>query len=240
MSAQWAIRLGGTDAMKIGPLRSRPWIEALETEGALWLRGGHLDEELERTLRSVPGARRFTVLPDGQLVQAGAEVPSGRLPGGSWTAIAEWITVELPRAALAGKLAGKATLAMVRCHVPRDSNVLWTTMPAWRDWALGASQVRLRRLAFAASADSEVVVRGAPVPPIKGRRFVERDGVGVEAGWTWSPALDAGVVREALGLARNALALLHSDGTRDHIPAEAFVHATRSAVRMSAEGVMDA
>jgi hypothetical protein len=150
------------------------------------------------------------------------------------------MTVELPLAALAGEPGSKASLAMVRCHVPKDSNVLWTIASAWHEWALSASQVRLRNLAFAATADSEVVVRGTPMPPIKGRRFVECDGVAVEAGWTWSPPLDAGVVREALELARNGLALLHSDGTWDHIPAEAFVHATRSAVRMSAGGATDA
>jgi hypothetical protein len=111
--------------------------------------------------------------------------------------------------------------------------VLWTTLAAWHDWAERAGQVRLDRLAFAVKSASEVVVRGSPVPPIPGRRFVQTGGVAVEAGWACSPPLDADVVGELLGLAPHDLALLHPDGNFDHVPAESFVRATRSAVRMS-------
>ena len=238
--SDWAVRLQRSDAAKIGRLRRRPGIEVLETEDAIWLRGGSLDEELENALRSVPGARRFRVLPDGQLVPAGAQVPKGHLPDGPWTSIPAWMSVELKAPALAGRVEGRAPLELVRSGAEQEANVLWATMAAWSDWAVRGAQVRLDRLVFAADGESAAVIRGTPLPPVRGRRYVESDGVAVEAGWAWSPPLEAGVVRQALGLDSNDLALLHSDGTWDHIPGEAFVRATRSAVRATAGGIDDA
>jgi hypothetical protein len=235
----WAARLERGLAAKLGGLRRAPGVEVLETGDAIWLRGGTPDESLEKAVRSLPGARRFAVLPDRQLVAAGSTVPRGRLPEGEWLKLSEWMTVALEPAALAGRVEGRVALAVVRSTDERPSNVLWTTMRAWGDWVDRAAQVRLDRLAFA-MAGSDVVIRGSPLPPVPGRRFVETDGVAVEAGWTWSPRLDAGVVRQALGLSPGDLAVLHGNGTWDHIEADGFVRATRSSVRASAGGDRDA
>ena len=235
MSGAWAIRLDRSGAAKAGPLRQRPGIEVLQTDDAVWLRGRHLDDELEKALRCVPGARRFTVFPDGQLVAAGTQVPKGHLPDGRWTPISAWLGVELWPACLAGKVEGRVPLRLVRSGAARDSNVLWTTTSAWGRWAVTAPQVRLDRLGFAVSDCGDVVVRGTPLPPIPGRPFVESAGVAVEAGWEWSPRLEADVLAEALGLASGDLALVQHDGSWEHLPAEAFVQATRSAVRLTAE-----
>jgi hypothetical protein len=237
MSGPWAIRLDWSDAAKTGALRRRPDIEVLQTDDAVWLRGRRLDDELQTALRSVPGARRFSLLPDGQLVAAGTRVPQGHLPDGTWTAISAWLAVKLEPPCLAGKVEGRVSLRLVRSGRVNDSNVLWTTIAAWGRWAVSAPQVRLDRLGFAVGGPSDVVVRGNPLPPIPGRPFVEVAGVAVEAGWECSPPLEATEVREALGLAAGDLALVEHDGSWEHVPADAFVQATRSAVRLTAEAM---
>jgi hypothetical protein len=106
---------------------------------------------------------------------------------------------------------------------------------AWRDYAVAAPQIRLNCLSFAASDDSQALVRGEPLPPLPGTRFVEVSGVAVPLGWTWWPAVDAEVVRQALGFAEYDLALFTSAGECELIVADDFVRATRSAVRLTAK-----
>jgi len=234
MSGAWAVCLARDDAAAIGRLRRRPGIEVCEAEAGVWLRGSRLDDDLDRALRGLPGGRRFRVLPDRQLVPADARVPEGHLPEASWTPIAEWVSPRSQPAALPGELPCKATLRVVRCDLPREANVLLTTLPAWREYAAEAPQIRLDRWAFAVGDRSRVVIFGSPPPPIPGTRYVAEQGVAVPCGWAWSPPVEAPVVQQALGIGRGDLALLHADGTWDHIRAGDLVRATRSAVRLSA------
>jgi hypothetical protein len=78
-------------------------------------------------------------------------------------------------------------------------------------------------------------VRGQPLPPLSGERFVECEGVAIPAGWHWSPNVEAVVLRELLCLTAGDVALLHVSGDYELVAAANFVQATRSAVRHTAE-----
>jgi hypothetical protein len=107
---------------------------------------------------------------------------------------------------------------------------------AWARWAGAAALVRLARLRFAASSDGRVVVHGAPLPPLDGRRFTQTEGVAVPCGLAWSPPVGGPVLRELLGLREGDLALFEPGGTYELIEASAFVPASRSAARRTLEG----
>lgn len=240
MNCWWALRLAQADIGALGKLRCRQGLEVCEQAGELWLRG--YDEEaagkLERLFRTLPG-RRYQILPDQQLLAAGALVPQGHAPQEGWTPIDAWLTPQLPPAGFAASVAGRAALQLVRSHAMQPANLLWTSPQTWRAYAALAPQARLDRLAFAMNPGGDVLIRGTPIPAILGERWVETSGVCVPAGWRWEPALDPLVVRELLGLEAEDLALLHPAGDWEHIPAADFVLATRSAVRLSTEGEDD-
>lgn len=82
-----------------------------------------------------------------------------------------------------------------------------------------------------------MIIRGLPLPPLPGRLYCEAAGVAVQAGYHWEPALEPAVLRIALRLEKADLALLHADGTWDHVRNGDFVAATRAAVRLSARAV---
>jgi hypothetical protein len=70
---------------------------------------------------------------------------------------------------------------------------------------------------------------------LPGERFVERNGVAVLAGWTWTPQVDVAVVREVLGLGVGDVALWWPDNACEIVRGEQLLAATRSAIRSSGE-----
>ena len=239
MSSRWAICLAKDRADAAASLRQTAGVEVCQQGDLIWLRGGTADETLDLRLRAVPGARRFGVLPDGQLVASSARVPKGRLPDGPWAPIKNWIELCLDPPALAGQVDARVPLQLVRSTSVEDPSILQTTVNRWKVYGAGAPRVRLDRWYHAAADDRRVIVRGTPLPPLPGVRLVERQGIAVEAGWTWSPAVDAATIRHLLALQPNDLALLLPDGTWQLIAAADFVRASRSAIRALGEDACD-
>jgi len=235
VTGRWVVCLPRESVASLGRLRLVPRLSVCEQAEEIWLQGEGGDESLEAALRGLPGGRRFSVLADRQLLADGARVPHGYLPEGPWHPLAEWLGVTLDPAGLAGKIAEGVPVHLVRSSSPRAANVLLLALETWQEYGASAPQVRLERWSFAVSDDKAVIVRGLPLPPLPGQAFVEREGVAVPAGWDWSPPVEPAVLRDVLGLTAGDLALLHTDGAWERIPADAFVRAVRSAIRLSGE-----
>ena len=113
------------------------------------------------------------------------------------------------------------------------ASLLRTSAATWVAYGETAAQVRLDRWTFAINDNGDVLIRGQPLPPIPGDRLVEVEGIVVPAGWTWSPALAASVLRQVCGLETGELALLHPDGGWERVSASCFVRASHSAIRQT-------
>jgi hypothetical protein len=220
----------------VGHLRQVADIEVCEQPDQIWLRGPALEEKLHRPLAAVPGARRFYVLPDGQLQPVASRLPKDWLPRGPWSSLSKWLALDLPRASLGGRLEQRAPMVLVRSAHAETASILLTTIGSWEAYASRAPQVRLDCWRFAVADDGRVVVRGEPLPSMPGQRWVEHEGIAVPAGWRWSPPVEAAVVRTVFGLGPGDVALWETEGTWQRIRAADFVPATRSAVRASGEG----
>jgi len=231
----WAVRLSAADARGAVRLWRVAGVEVCAVDDSVWLRGRHLDEVLAFRLRSLPGAQRFSVLPDGQLCSPGARTPRGWLPQGPWMPLSAWLVVEPPVAGLAGRLEERIALRLVRSTEVAEPGAMLTQIAAWQAYVHTAPQVRLDRWRFAAAADGRALVCGQPLPPIPGVRLVDRAGILTPAGWTWSPPVEAVVVRAACGIPAGALLLWHADGRWERVPGDDLVRATRCAVRQTTE-----
>jgi hypothetical protein len=126
-------------------------------------------------------------------------------------------------------------LRLERAHEERPATLLLTTLAAWSAYATSAPAARLRPLRFAVAADGRAIVVGAPLPPIPGRRFAERDGIAVPCGFAWDPPVEPAVLREVLQLDAGDLALLDESGACEHIESAHFARASRAAVRATVE-----
>ncbi len=221
----------------LGDMRRWPGIEAIEVPPRIWLRAAHSSTEQEDFLRRVPDIDRYSVLDDGQLIPVSGRVPSDHLPSGAWRPLAELLSVELPSCDDSLVTPCASSLRLVRSVIEREPTWLHTSLATWTAYAATAPQVRLARWTFAADRRGQVVVRGAPLPPLPGTRLVDHDGIIVPAGWTWQPHVSADVVREAFALqARDAL-LWMPDASCQRIRSEDLVQATRSAARSTAVAV---
>jgi len=235
VSQQWALIVPRASAASLARLRQIPRLAVHEGASELWLRGGDLDDELDRQLRLVPGGRRMTVLEDGQTIPPGRQVPLGYLPAGSWTPLAEWLRVTLPVAQESPATISPVALALVPSGHMREPALLETSLTSWQQYVATAPQWRIDRWTFVASREGRVLVRGMPLPPIAGTQWVVDEDIAMPAGLAWSPPLDARTLRQALKLTGGQFALLRPDGSWDRIDADNWVRASRSAVRTTSE-----
>lgn len=243
MKPRFVWSLPGSEVRALAELREWSGVELLadplDTGAPLvWLRAAALSDEQWARCSRLPGVDRYMVLEDRRLVRVDALVPCGPVPQGTWSPLRERMQILLPRPSEAvPSLPAPMKLSLVRSGEPVESNWLLTSLAEWTAYVVAAPQVRLARWTFIASPDGRVVVRGAPVPPIAGARFVERSGLVVPAGYAWTPEVEPEIVRAALGLAAGDAAWLTADGAWRVIPAGDWVQASRSAVRLTAREV---
>lgn len=226
-------------AHRVAFLRLREDIKTCRVEGKVWLRGFSLTGSLELDLKKVPGAVRYRVLANDELLQDGTRIPRGRLPSGSWRPLKSCIVPRMPRAAFPGSISGKTTPHLIRSGKEREARVLLTTLTCWARFAEKAAEVRLHGLLFAGSPEGVVVIRAGnptvPLPSLPGLRLVEEAGVAWPCGTAWDPPVGADVLSDLLQIAEGDLALCSEEGTFELVPAAHFVAATRAAVRSSRE-----
>lgn len=237
MTSRWALCLSPDEHALAAPLRLLAGIEICAQDGCTWLRG-ELSEALDHALARVPGGRRYRVLEDGQLIAHGQRIPEGQLPSGPWQTLASYLELALPTAQIPAVFKDQITLSLVPDDREREPNLLLTSLADWSSYALCAPQLRLACWHFALSETEQVLVRGLPLPPLPGQRYVAEQGIATPAGRYWSPPVEAAVLRALLQLDEHDIALLAQDGTWELIAGSDFVKATRSAVRHSQAGVI--
>ncbi|MFN0051042.1 MAG: hypothetical protein ACKV0T_02565 [Planctomycetales bacterium] len=233
MKPTWAVRLPHAALEAAWQLRLEPSIEVAALDDGLWLRGSAADERLLALLRRLPGADRFDVLPDGQLRPSGSRLPRGVVPAAQWVSLRTFAGVSLPVAQLAGSVAERIPVRLVRASEPHSATLLVTTAAGWRDFGLTAPRIRLERLSFAMTGDGRVAVRGEPLPSIPGVHYYVCDDLAIPCGWRWAPPLESALVRISLDLAIGDVALFTSDASWELLKKDDFVPGSRSAIRSS-------
>ena len=237
---RWAVRMPRASASSLGALRLLPGIEAALGGDEIWLRGETLREGDELQLRLLPGAERYSVDDEGALVPAEHRVPAGWLPNAPWLPLREFLRVTLPLTPLPPSAVARQLLTLAADTAERPIAAILTSIGLWSAYADSAPLVRLSRLSFLTCSDGGVLIVGTPLPSLTGQRYWESEGMFVAAGRSWQPAVDAQLVRRALGLAGGELAIWHADGSWERGRRDDLVAARRSSVRATVEGLADA
>ena len=218
--------LAAADAAWLGRWRTWPNHEACEAEGRVWVRGaGGPGWAL------LPALERYTEDAAGRLTPAGARVPLRSVPAGPWLGLTEFLRVRPPAAALPAQHVAPVAWTLVESVEYRAPGLLVLPFEAFAVWCLRAAAVRLRGLRFAVAEDGRACVRGELLPALRGEAWCVEGAIATPAGWALPRGLTESLVATALRLSPGELALVNPDATAERLPAEAFVEATRSAVR---------
>jgi hypothetical protein len=205
----------------------------------IWLRGKPGDERFAARLAALPARERFEWLASNQLRQIHHRIPGARLPELRWQPLDAWLQIEIPPAAIPADAPAAIQLRLVRCAQERTPDLLLTTLEEISRFAVTAAQVRLDRLQFAANGEGEVVVRGQPLPPLPGRRFVICNGVAVPAGFSWTPQVGEDVLARRFAVSGDALVLWNEDGSITRLHGEQFLPLSRSALRATQQALTE-
>jgi hypothetical protein len=199
----------------------------------LWIRGAALDDSLDRAIHRLAPLTRYHLGDDGDLIATGNLLPERKLPEARWLPLPSLLQADRPTAALPAAPPARVGVTVVPSAAQRPAAMLRVSMSAWVAYAESAPVARLARLRFAATSD-QALVAGAPLPPLAGMRLWESGGIILPCGFALSPPVDAATLRRALALGAEDVALFNEDGTWELVPADAFVPARRSAVRLTA------
>jgi hypothetical protein len=235
----WAICLAREDAAAIGALRLAPGIEVGDAGVVVWLRGKPGDERLEAKLAALPASARYEWLAPNQLRKIHERIPGARLPDVPWQSLDRWLQIEVPASAIPADAPRPVQLRLVRSVNERTPDLLLTTLDEVQRFAANAAQVRLARLQFAANSEGEVLVRGQPLPPLPGKRFVIRGGVAVPAGFSWTPEVGEDALARRFAVSGDALVVWNEDESVTRLHVEQFVPLSRSALRATQQALAE-
>jgi hypothetical protein len=225
--------LSQTDKAALGSVRCLPGLQAAEAEGFIWVRGIPALEKIDLRIRQLPGLHTYLLDADNNLFPPGGLTPVGKLKSLNWVALSSFVTVELPVSALPGKIDQQHAIRLVPSGRSQAGNALLTDLETWKAYAEHASLVRLQQTRFAVSEKNKVLIIGSPLPALPGREYVLQDTLLLPCGYEFDPPVICSLVITRFDPLKEALLLFDTNGTWEKIPTTAFVHSTRSAIRLT-------
>ena len=216
----------------LGNVRTIPRLAAARHGDHIWLRGIS-PHQPEKALRQLPVLHTYLLDAEERLFLSGKRTPHSALPYLSWEPLLSFIKAELPMSALPARLQEQYMPVLVPSGIPAEVQALLTSLQTWKEYAETAPLIRLQRLRFAATEDGRALITGTPVPSIPGKVYTIRYNILLPAGYDFDlPAL-ASLTAARLNPENTALLLFHVNGQWERIPAQNFVRATRSAIRLT-------
>lgn len=232
MTPVWAICIKPDGVDSLGPLRCMRGLQVCMEDEEIWVRGENLETLSSLEVRSLPAVGRYQIDTD-RLLPLGKRLPVGLLPKGPWSPLQEWAEVDMARPLLPGKTLDRLALSLTPSESPAESNLLITSVEACRVWAEHASALRLARLSIASDLSQQrVLVKGTPLPPLPGARYVINDSVGLPTGYDFDLSISRVDVVSLLRLSPGQCALFEPDGSWSVFNDDDLTAATRSTLRL--------
>jgi hypothetical protein len=229
--------LSQTDKAALGSVCCLPGLQAADDEEFIWVRGIPAQKKIDLRIRQLPGLHTYQLDADNNLFPPGGLTPVGKLKSLNWVALSSFITVELPVSALPGKINQHHVIRLVASGRSQAGNALLTDLATWKAYAEQAPLVRLQQTRFAVSEKNNVLIVGSPLPALPGREYVlQHDTLLLPCGYEFDPPVISNLVITRLDPLKEALLLFDTNGTWEKIPRTAFVHSTRSAIRLTKGG----
>jgi hypothetical protein len=214
----------------LGEVRCVPHLQAAETAEYIYLRGKIITDI---AIQQLPAQKRYHLDEKGLLFPVNRLTPVGKLPELDWQSLTNFLPVEMPVAAMPGKLPEKEIISLVPTEEVHEGYALLTSLADWKAWAETAPAIRLERLQFAVSAQNEVLITGQPLPALPGREYWMQHHVFIPAGYAFEYTVLPEIIATELNADKDSWIVFDTTGGWQPVPLNAFVPASRSAIRMT-------
>jgi hypothetical protein len=216
---------------RLAPLRVHAGIRIHLANDRAWLWWTPGDDEVLQRVLALHGANVF-VSRGGQWFRPGQHLPAFEVPPDNEARpLAHVLTPEMVQAEFGRPSVVPLTLGLVREDRPRAATALCCSLSALSDWADQATSRQLAALEAIHEGD-RVLLRGGRLPSFStGERFWGR-GIWTPLGFRPEPDVSEGVLREALDLQTDDIALLSASGF-EVLNARLFQPLTRAGIRLA-------
>lgn len=206
------------------------WRAACDND-LIWLRGPVQNGNLQVLLNALPATASYTMDQEGRLFPTGKQTPVARIPQIAWQSIADFVTIELPIAALPGNRPASFMPELVRSSASRPAYGVLTDLNEWKTYVSNAPLIKLQQLRFAVSLSGQVLITGQPLPAVQGSFFWHSHRLLIPLGYDFNVPIVAGILSRKLKVEDNELILINRNLQWERIPSSAFTEAKRSVVR---------
>ncbi len=222
----------------LGQIRTVKGISASEhTDGYIWLRGAMGKDQPDSLFRKLPLSHTFRLGANEGLFPQKNLTPVGKLPDLDWKPIADFVPIALPKSALPAVTQAQVPLQLVRSEATKPSAALLLNWIDWAGWMETAPMARFESLHYAASENGEVLVIGAPLPPLPGQEYWAEDLVFLPLGFDLElPAMRL-LLKPRCNADEQAILLFYEDGSFQKIEKTKFIPATRGGIRRSSRSI---
>lgn len=206
-----------------------------EDEPILWLKLEIEGDIIPVAIQQLPATGRYWVDEAARLFPVGGLTPVAQLPDLDWLPIASFIAIELPVAALPAQTTEIESIKLIRSEEPKEANFLLLPWDRWKDYALAASNIRLKPLSYAVSDERLVIVHGTPLPPLPGQLFWQKEQILLPAGWDVEYPIVAEILSVTQLKEKSGLLLYQTEQLSELPPTKKFVKTSRSSIRKTEE-----
>lgn len=196
----------------------------------------HLEENSPNTSKlfdRIGCLERYSVSPGERLIPIGKRLPVDTLPTGDWKPLSALLSPKADDTALPARPSAPQTFELVERIEPATPNALLTSIHKLKEFAEIAPSFRLTPLSFATCSDSRVLIVGSPLPSVIGEAIFIENNIALPIRKTLSHPAVEGLIRTALGLRGNDLALFSADSACEVIDCDHFKPGSRSAIRLT-------
>jgi len=233
--SEHVVVLATHDRDALGNVRTLPGLRVGTHDQQLWLRGLPSSTELPVVMRTLPAVSTYVLDAQNRLFPAGSQTPTTTLPTLTWQPIEEFMPLELPTAALPAQHPPRYRVRLTLSSRAEVGAALLTSLEAWCIYAETAPAIRLHGLRFAVSGARQVLLLGAPLPPLPGQEYWQQAGLLLPAGYDLEVPLLAPLLTSQLTPDSEALVLFTAEGSWELVPLAHLMPATRNAVRLTTE-----
>ena len=221
------------DKEALGSVRCMEELKAAVDEKNIWLRGLYDNRPLDKAIQQLPLQHSFYIDENNLLFAPGSLTPVAVLPVLEWIPIAKFISVEIPVAALPGRLHETVNINIIPSVINKKGAALLTTLAAWKAYAEAAPAIRLAPLQFAVSQNSQVLIIGDPLPAIPGKELWRIENILIPNGYDLEIPMAVSFINEKLNAQRDALLIFDTNGSYEKVDRAFFVAAKRSGIRLT-------